>query len=141
MSLTLKNKENYLRVIENSVGTKIFRNLFAEINGEKVDITKDGELSCAYFVSSILYLFKLIKGVHATVDSTIRDLKEWEWIEIEKPELGCVIVWAETNSHKHIGFYIGDEKAISNNFEFGYPTEHDWQFRKVESILWNQTLK
>ena len=77
---------------------------------------------------------------------TVKDLKSSGWVETKKPKPGCVLVWAETdfnnnNLHRHIGFYIGKEKATSNNSKHGYPTEHDWKFRKIESILWNSKLK
>lgn len=84
--------DTYLGAIKNSIGSKMFRNLYAKVDGKKVDITKNGNLSCAVFVSSILFLFKLIKGVHATVNGTIRDLKESGWIETKTPEIGCVLV-------------------------------------------------
>lgn len=135
--------ETYLVAIKNSVGTKIFRNLFARVGRKTKDITENGNLSCAFYVSSILYLFKLIKEIHATVNGTVRDLKESGWVEIKKPKNGCVLVWEEKkfkngNSHKHIGFYIGNQIAISNNSKLGYPTVHRWTTydnRKIETIL------
>jgi uncharacterized protein YycO len=137
--------DTYLLVIKNSIGSKLFRNLYAKVNGQKTDITKNGNLSCAFYVSSILFLFKLIKEIHATVNGTARDLKESGWSEIKKPKVGCVLIWTETdfgnNSlHKHIGFYVGNRKAISNDYKKGYPTEHDFKFRKIESILWHTNL-
>ncbi len=57
---TLLPKESYLAMIKNSVGTNMFRNLYATSGGEVQDIVREGELSCAYFVSSILYIFKLV---------------------------------------------------------------------------------
>ena len=124
----------------------MFSNLYAKLDNKKLDITKNGNLSCAFYVSSILFLFKLVKEIHATVNGTLKDLKESGWTKIEKPRIGCVLIWRETdfgngNLHKHIGFYIGKEKAISNNFKYGYPTRHNWKSRKVELILWYPTLK
>ena len=137
--------DTYLAVIKNSIGSKLFRNLYAKVGGKKIDITENGNLSCAIFVSSILVLFKLIKDVHATVNGTVRDLKESSWVEIKKPKIGCILVWVEKDFgngrlHKHIGFYIGKEKAISNDFRRGYPTKHDWKFRKIEAMFWNPIL-
>jgi uncharacterized protein YycO len=152
MSLNKKQKvepvlmDTYLAMIKNSIGSKMFRNLYAKINGKKTDIVQSGNLSCAFYVSSILLLFKLIKEVHATVNGTERDMKESGWVETKKPKVGCVLVWKETDFtngslHKHIGFYVGNGKAISNDYKKGCPTEHDWQFRKVESMLWHPNLK
>lgn len=140
--------ETYLAVIKNSVGSNLFRNLYAKVNGKRTDITRNGELSCAFYVSSVLLLFKLIKEGHATVDSTVRDLKKSGWKEIKKPKIGSVIVWGKVDfgnkdSHKHIGFFIENNKAISNISELGYPGEHHYTFggkRKVELILWNDKI-
>jgi hypothetical protein len=140
--------DTYLAFIKNSVGSLLFRNLYANVDDKKTDITENGNLSCAVFVSSILFLFKLINDTHANVGSTIKDLLNSNWIEIKEPKLGCVLVWEEKDfgtggQHKHIGFFIGEEKAVSNNSQYGYPTEHDWKEydgRNIELILWHPKL-
>ena len=64
MSLTKKQKvvpiliDSYIAIIKNSVGSQLFRNLYAKVNGKKIDITENGKLSCAFYVSSVLLLFK-----------------------------------------------------------------------------------
>lgn len=141
--------ENYLAVIKNSVGSKLFRNFYAKINGKRADIMRDGKLSCAFYVSAILVLFTLIKSTHGTVDGTVKDLQKSGWRSIKKPRIGSIIVWEEVDFgggdvHKHIGFFIGGDKAISNNSELGYPVRHHWTFhnkRKVTMIFWNPKLK
>lgn len=145
--------DTYIAVIENSVGSNIFRNLYAKVNGKKTDITENGNLSCALFVSSVIYWSKLIKNIHATVDGVVKDLEESGWKKVKKPRVGSVLVWEKNdfgsrNFHKHIGFYIGDGKAISNSSKLKQPTEHHWTFgntknkpmRKIESIFWNKKL-
>lgn len=146
--------DTYIAIIKNSVGSKMFRNSYAKINGKKTDILKNGMLSCAFFVSSILVLFKLIREIHGTVDGTVRDLEQSGWKKIAKPKVGSVIVWEKIdfgnkNFHKHIGFYIGNNKAIStNSFKKGQPVIHHWTYeikrnkpiRKVEAIFWNKKL-
>lgn len=146
--LILLIRNNYISAIKNSVGSKLFRNLYAKVNGGKTDIVKNGDLSCALYVSSILFLFKLIKEVHATVDSTVKDLEKSGWKKIKKPKIGSVVVWDKINfrnneTHKHIGFFIGGGMAISNNYKLGYPFLHNLNFngkRKIELILWNPKL-
>ena len=141
--------DTYLAVIKNSLGSTMFRNFYAEVDGKRTDIMRDGELSCAFYVSSVIVLFKLISGIHGTVDSTVKDLKESGWEEIKKPKVGSMLVWekmdfGDNDPHKHIGFFVGDDKAISNSYTLGYPVEHSWDFdskRKVEMILWNPKLK
>lgn len=141
--------ETYLAAVKNSVGSNMFRNLYAKVDGEEKDITENGNLSCAFFVSAILVIFKLISEVHATVNGTLRDLKILGWTEINEPRVGAILVWAQKDfgiggKHRHIGFYIGDGKAVSNNSEKGCPVEHDWSEydnRKIETILWHPILE
>ncbi len=138
--------DTYMAVIENSQGSYLFKNMYAAVDGVKTDVTKDGWLSCAFYVSSILVLFKQIKEIHATVASTVRDLEESGWKSIEEPVPGSIIVWKPgqgTNGHAHIGFYVGNDQAISNDSWKKYPWKGDWKFegkRDVEKILWNPEL-
>ncbi len=152
--------ESYIKAIKNSVGSNLFRNLFARVNGEKKDILEDGTLSCAIYTSSILYLFKLITGTHATVKGTVADLEKSGWTKTKKPREGAILVWeaqelGSGEAHKHIGFYINENKAISNSFKKRRPILHHWTFgiknglpagkagrpvRKVEQIFWNKKL-
>ena len=147
--------DTYIAVIKNSVGSKMFRNSYAKINGKKTDILQNGMLSCAFFVSSILVLSKLIKEIHGTVDGTVKDLEQSGWQQIAKPKIGSVLVWEKIdfgnkNFHKHIGFYIGNNKAIStNSFKKRQPAVHHWTYgikrnkpaRKIEAIFYNKKLK
>lgn len=87
---------------------------------------------------------KYIKDLHATVASTIRDLKESGWKEISEPVVGSVIVGKvgveDTGGHPHIGFYMGDNQAISNDSLKKHPAKHDWKYdgkREPGMILWN----
>ena len=149
--------ESYMAVIKNSVGTKMFRNFYAKINGQKKDVLENGELSCAFFASAILHLFQLIKEPHRTVVSTIKDMEESGWRKIKKIKQGSVLVWENLESsdkgevrkfHKHLGFYIGGEKAISNSSHLGMPKEHHLTYgardgkpvRKIETIYWHKKL-
>ena len=110
---------------------------------------KDGTLSCAFYVSSILTLFKLIGGIHGTVDATMEDIKKNGWKTIKNPRIGSILVWesvdfGNNNFHRHMGFYIGKNMAISNSTELGYPIKHNWKFdgtRKIETILWSSNLR
>ena len=140
--------DTLLAFANNSIGSNFFRNIYFNVNGQKTDLTENGNLSCAVFVSSVLYLLKLSKDVHITVDSTIKDLKESGWTETKDPKPGCVLVWATkdfgaSGAHRHIGFYIDENKAVSNNPENGFPIEHKYDFfdgRPVELILINPNL-
>jgi len=145
--ITPRQFDTYLSMIENSVGSYMFKNLWVDIDGVKKDATEDGWLSCAFFVSSILYLAKYIKSVHGTVSSTVKDLEESGWQEIKEPVVGSVVVWKDeqgTNGHSHIGFYVGDGLAVSNDSNKKYPIKYDWKFkgkRDIDKILWNPNIK
>lgn len=148
--------ETYMAVIGNSVGSRMFRNFFMEMDGRRIDATRDGVVSCAYLVSNILHMFpnlKLIREPHLTVSATVKDLKESDWMEITEPRAGAILLWEPKliagSLNAHIGFYIGSETAVSNFYETGVPAVHHWTYgttesgspvRKVEKILWHSAL-
>lgn len=145
--------DSYLSFIKNSVGSKIFKNLYASVDGETKDIARDGDLSCDIFVSSILFLFRLIDGIQAMVSECVFQMLKFGWYEIKKPKEGAVIVWEAKKfpngeMHKHIGFYIGNGRAISNISKKKSPGIHHWTFgakngkpkRKIEAIYWHKKL-
>lgn len=145
-------KDSYLKTIENSVGSKLFRNTYLEIDNKKTDILNNGQLSCAVFVSWLLRIFYLINEGHATVEGTIKDLEKSGWYKIKKPKIGAILAWEEIHLNgtlnKHIGFYISGNKAISNSRTTKTPSKHHWTFgvkngkpiRKVEEIWWHKKL-
>ena len=136
--------KNYLHMVKASVDSPLFQNLYCSVDGEAKDILRDGDLSCAFFVSWILMPFHLLKNAHATVAGTVRDLKESGWVTITEPKPGAVIVWTpretEGEIHAHIGFAIEDGKAISNDKDKRSPQIHSWNSRPVEEILWHPKL-
>jgi len=161
--LTLLFKENYLALIKNSVGTKMFRNCFFLIDdqlkvgqspargrGRKIDVLNNGDLACAYFVSGILKMLDLIGDLHTTVKSTISDIKRSGWRETKVLKEGAILVWEKKKYddgwHSHIGFYIGNQKAISNHSSDGRnktPKIHHFTYnnkRKIEKIFWHNKL-
>lgn len=127
--IQLLPKETYLQMIRNSVGSKLFRTVYALVNGERRDILQDGDLSCAFFVSSVLIQFKLIKEVHTTVSGAVRDIENSGWVKTDTIVPGAVIVWelqsqADGEEHAHVGFVLDKERAISNSYKERTPTEH-----------------
>lgn len=141
--------DTYLAMIHNSLGSKMFRTVYAVIDKKKKDILENGRVACALYVSSLLVIHKLIGEIHATVDSTVKALEKSGWKKISKPRIGCIIVWekvdfGKNDLHKHIGFYIGNNQAISNSSKRGCPVKHNLTFngkRKIELLLWHQKLK
>ncbi len=130
--------ETYLAVVENSIGSKSFQTLIATVDGKQMDLMQGGEFSCAFFVSSILKLFGLAKEVQATVSSTIADLEMSGWKTVKIPKKGDILVWEEKQfddeAHRHIGFYMGDDMAISNSFKRKVPVKHHWMKEKDRRI-------
>jgi len=143
--------DTYLAMIRNSVGTNMFRNNFAMVDGVRQDITNNGDLSCAWFVSSILMIFSLIQRPHAAVDGMVKDLEASGWERIDAPEVGCVLVWEKDPDHRyrHVGFFMGEETAISNNYKLGHPAEHHWTcgaegsatYRRIEAMYRHARLQ
>lgn len=149
--------ESYIAVIRNSVGTNLFRNFYAKVGGEVKDILENGNLSCASFVSNVLWMFQLIKVSHGTVSSTVKDMLGSGWETVKEPQIGSVLVWESQkdssddvmSGNKHIGFYIGNNLAISNSSKERSPKIHHWTFgekdrkpeRKIEIILHHPKLK
>ena len=143
--ITPRQFETYLSLIENSVGTEMFKNLYIDRDGAKEDATKDGWFSCAFYASSILVVCKYIKEIHATVSSTVKDLKNSGWNEISEPVIGSIIVWKPNREtgHYHLGFYVADKTVISNDSFKKVPVKHDWLFdgkREIDVILWNPSI-
>ncbi len=145
--------DSYIQTVKNSVGSSLFRNFYMQINGKKIDVLEDGNLSCARFVSSILYIAKLVRDMHTTVLGAVADLEKSGWTKITKPGIGAILVWEAKkfksgNVHKHIGFYVGNNRAISSRGERRQPIMHHWTFgvkngrpiRKIEQIFWNKKL-
>ena len=145
--VTLRTFDTYLALVKNSPGTKMFRNIYADVDGEYRDITDGGDLSCAFFVSSVLLIFESIERVHATVVSTVKDMEKSGWEDAEEPRPGDLIVWGAERSnerkHKHIGFFLGDDKVVSNSKNSRHPIEHFMKMRDrdIERILTNESLR
>lgn len=143
----------YLSLIEGAVGSRMFQHSYALVNGERRDILEDGDLSCAFFVSSILTITRLSKEIHATVSGTIRDIESFGWVKITEPRVGAILVWEPKEQargpHEHIGFCISDTEAISNNWETQVPARHHITYgtnedgspiRSVTAIYWHPLL-
>lgn len=155
MKVKLLKKKNYLAMIENAAKGEnwMFRNLYAEVDGQEKDILEDGRLSCAVVLTSIIYLNRLTDDLSSTVDSAVRKLLASGWYETDELKPGAVLVWekkavqpphGDGKLHSHIGFYVGGEMAVSNSsFNSGVPIKHHYTYndtRKIEKILWHPEL-
>lgn len=139
--------QNYLSTIKASRGSKMFRHVYVLNDGKKKDILKNGEYSCAYYVSCILKIFNLIDlkiSPHAMVGGLIKNMLNSNWRVTKKLVPGNVLVWEEKLGHEHIGFYLGKDKAMSHRYEKKMPIVHHYTYnqkRKIIRILTHPIIK
>jgi hypothetical protein len=136
--------KTYIQMVRNSVGTAMFRNwyVYAPESGE-FDAMKDGEDSCAFYVSGLLKIFNKVKSIHGLVGSVVKDLEESGWQKVNEPKAGDVLIWEpqefEGRMQNHIGFYVGNGKAVSTSWIKKTVVEHEQNFgekqRKIEQIF------
>jgi hypothetical protein len=158
-------KKNYLAMIRNSAKGEnhMFRNFFITLDGVERDALSDGALGCGVLVTSILYLQnstleylkkpKWISFTHASVVATEKDLEQNGWFLVPDLREGAIITWEAREGrevpvygtmHPHMGFYIGNERAVSNGSNTTLmPEEHHATYngtRKIERIWWHPSL-
>ncbi len=129
----------YINYAKQFINSDVFRNFFVIDNGRSIDLLKNGKLSCAKFVSEVLYKFKMIKQIHVTVESAVEDMKTsaWKMVGVYDLQIGDVLVWEKNKSnHYHIGFYIGNNRAISNSEKLRSPQEHHFTYNGKRRIKW-----
>lgn len=131
--------ESFLAMVQGSVGSRTWQHAYFTVAGKKQDLAAGGNVSCAFFVSSILKLFNLVDSVHLTVTSTLTDLERAGWKKARTPKPGCVLLWeplAQTGGvHLHLGFYIGHDLAVSNDWKKRLPAKHHWTYRGKRKVL------
>lgn len=163
--VTLLFKKNYLAMIRNAARgeTHMFRNYYITIDGVERDALKDGALACGTFISSVLYLQnstieflkkpKWISFVHANIPAVEKDMRQNGWQITEDLREGTILVWEARegtevpvygNMHLHGGFYMGNERAISNGSDsILMPEEHHYTYdgsRKIVRMYWHPFL-
>lgn len=139
-------KKNLLSIAKSAVGTKIFRKLYFSIDRKKIDVLRDGNLSCAFFVSSLLKILGLVGETHTTVKGLEEDMARHGWHKINKSKDGAVIIYGPKKfksgeTHKHVGVYLGKGFSISNSSKKRLPQIDKWNYRPVEKILWHKKLE
>ena len=162
MSATLVFTKNYLAMVRNSARGEnhMFRNFYILLDGTERDALRGGALGCGVLVSSILYLQNSslqfmgkppwIQYVHANVGPTEDDMARNGWHHhLDQLREGAVISWvarpgADGTPHRHMGFYIGNDRAVSNGSNTTLmPEEHHVTYdgtRKIDRIWWHPVL-
>ena len=123
--MMINHYKTYIARIEGSVGSEIFRHLYLEDEtGREVDATDGGALSCAVHVSSILTICRLLDRPYATVESLLESLGSRGWVGGE-PIPGSIVCYGKGNDgHQHVGFWLGKDRIISNDYRVGVPVLH-----------------
>lgn len=113
----------------------MFRNFYIRTaEGAEMDAMSDGSNSCAFYVSSVLTLFGKLSGPHGTVKSTLADLERsgWRIVGPEDMRPGDVLLWApmqiDGQWYEHLGFYLGDGRAVSTSWIEKKVIGHDARF-------------
>lgn len=149
----------FLGMLSGSVGSTFFRKMIGkDENGRLVDHTKNGDLSCAYFVSSVLHILSSIytitymSGIHLSIDYVLGDILEYRsgWqeihlsrLDISKVNPGAVIVWGSEFGNRHIGFKGFGDCVISNSSASGRIERHDLRLsdgRTVCKAFWHKSF-
>lgn len=144
--------DTYISMVLNSVGSKTWQTVWADVDDQKTDVTMGGVKSCAFFVSSILKNFDFIKKTHATVAGTTKDLKESGWTNISNPKTGAIVVYEAIEfedgvSDAHIAICIDSKKAVSNSYSKRVPVLHNIEMefndksRNITDILFNKAIE
>jgi len=131
--------DNYLAAIEGSIGSELFRHVYASVAGVRKDLVEDGRTSCAYFVSGVLTMANVAllappDAPNTTVAGLMRSLERFGWQKVASPSTpGEIIIWekmaqARGEQHLHAGFYIGGERAVSHVDSTRTPQEHHITF-------------
>jgi hypothetical protein len=138
-------RETYLAMIKNAVGSRQYQNCYALVDGKRIDIANGGKTACAFFATTILFRLKLIREPHMTVDGTERDLVESDWKRIRKPRLGSILVWEMKkgigSENEHIGFFVGNGKAISMNPAKGVIDIHHWTYGELNGVAKRRVVR
>jgi hypothetical protein len=136
----LLKQKSYLAFIRNSVGSQAFRHFYAIVDGYETDIINEGELACGFFASSVLHFFEMIREPHLTVAGNQRDIEAsegWQEVPPDDRQPGDVLIWASAEGHRHIGFYSGNDEAVSTDSRNAIVAQHAWDFggaRAVEKV-------
>lgn len=140
-------RRNLLAATMAAIDSRIFTHLYVRKanTGEEVDVTQDGQLSCAFFVSSMLTMAQLIDRPHAVVANVVKAMEDNEWEKITEPRPGAVITWPESvDGHAHIGIVVTKDSCVSHTFKGRRPQKHGFALydgREPVAFYWHANLE
>jgi hypothetical protein len=128
-------KETLIQMVKNAPDARLFNSLFVRYKdtGAVKDVCNDGEYSCAFFVSSLLALTGYLEKPHATVAGLRAKMLELPHTKIATTEEilpGDIIFWEKIifedgSENEHVGFALGNSRAVSTSFKKQCVVEHD----------------
>jgi hypothetical protein len=146
-------RRTLIYIANNSVGSKMWAKSFILDSDDKVhDLYEDGNLSCAYHVSTTLKMCELWKDqAVGNVGSLVDKLPQNGWYQIDSPRPGAIIVYGRNLLHRawatmHIGIIVGEDEVISNGSNdshiirrhpINYTKLKSGQWREIEGYWWH----
>ncbi len=136
-------KETYIKMIENSVGSNMFNSVYVKNkdSSEVTDVLENGKYSCAYYVSSLLFLLGLIDCPHALV-STVKTVisTSGDWEVADKAEAGDVVFWNKVTfedgtENAHVGFALNNQEAVSTSSNQKTVVKHSISLQGVDVVF------
>lgn len=132
-AIAIRQLDTYLTMVRASEGATMYRTLWADVDGVRRDILDNGRVSCAFYVCSMLFHFRLIEQMHATITGLEADLKRSGWRQVEHLVPGAVIIWEKAvqeggEAHEHVGIYLGEYLAVSHSDKTKTPVIHERYF-------------
>ncbi|MCA9356668.1 hypothetical protein H6784_03160 [Candidatus Nomurabacteria bacterium] len=144
-NIEILRKESFLIIIENSIGSKMFNSMFVRLkdSGAVTDILNDGEFSCAFYVSSVLMLLRVIEKPRATVlklKEVIVNDSNWQTVEVDTIEPGDVIFYVKTKfkdgtSNAHVGLALSKGEVVSTDHRVKKVAKHPVDYRPIEAVF------
>jgi hypothetical protein len=136
-------KETYIKMIENSVGSNMFNSVYVKNKDSSgvTDVLENGKYSCAYYVSSLLFLLGLIDRPHALV-STVKTVisTSGDWEVADKAEAGDVVFWNKVTfedgtENAHVGFALNNQEAVSTSSTQKTVVKHSISLQGVDVVF------
>lgn len=141
-NIEILKKETYLKMLENSVDTKLFNSVFVKYkdSGKTVDALNNGEFSCAFFASSLLSLNQMLSRPHTTVKTMRNKLEtdnKWQKVSSNNIEPGDVLFWdfityPDGSKNEHVGFALSNNEAVSTDYINHNVSKHHITFGLTE---------
>lgn len=132
----------YIETVMGSVNSLKYRQHHVlTSDGITQTVFADSGVASAYHVSSILNSLQLSLGeIRLNILDILADLEVSAWERTKTLSKGAVVVWepysyVSGKPRQHIGFYIGNDRAVSNISDAHIPTEHDVYFRDEKRHL------